>query len=261
MEYGLYSNDEFVKLSRNFVCVRSHVGVRGTEAMLEQYGIVGTRGRGPWVQGNNIDFVFFSPNLKPLTHAGLKEVDPQPTAKSQNSIRWVYTVTDDGERLGREESAEVAIAAMKKILELYPPKNKEAIRIPWQRNAETAVFYASYDDRRIVLVPGDEGAVSPRLTDSLGDPAVLRKHVHNYVFLKLETEQAPAELRDAMKQAGPDGLVILERPEGRPTKTSPWPSPQVLAVSPGPHAAASVLRLLDKHVQPPGWEAQLSSTR
>ena len=45
MEYGLYSNDEFAKLSENFVCVRTYVGVAGAEAMLQQYGIIGTRGR------------------------------------------------------------------------------------------------------------------------------------------------------------------------------------------------------------------------
>jgi hypothetical protein len=49
VEYGLYSNDEFAKLSESFVCVRTYAGVPGTEAMLKQYGIVGTRGRGPWV--------------------------------------------------------------------------------------------------------------------------------------------------------------------------------------------------------------------
>jgi hypothetical protein len=66
--------------------------------MLKQYGIVGTRGRGPRVQGNNIDYVFFSPDLKPLTHEGLKEVVPEPTGASQNSIRWRYTVPGAGEK-------------------------------------------------------------------------------------------------------------------------------------------------------------------
>src|SRR5688572_12389087 len=161
--------------------------------MLKQYGIVGTRGKGkgPWVQGNNIDYVFFSPNLKPLTHEGLKEVAPKPTEESQNSIRWRYTVEGAG---AKETIPLVATRAMKKVLELYPPKDKDTIRIPWQLNAATAVHFASYEDRRIVLVPSDKGKVSPKLTDTLGDPAVLRKHVHNYVFLKVGPE-IPAELR------------------------------------------------------------------
>jgi hypothetical protein len=221
--------------------------------MLKQYGIVGTRGRGPWVQGNNIDYVFFSPNLKPLTHEGLKEVTPEPTEESQNSIRWRYTVAGAGEK---ETMALVATRAMKKILELYPPKDKEAIRIPWQLNADTAVHFASYEDRRIVLVPNDKGEVSPNLTGSLGDAAVLRKHAHNYVFLKVGPE-VPAELRQALKRAGPDGLVIAERPEGRVRGESPWQSMKVLAVSPGAHTPASVLQLLDKHARPPGWEAKV----
>ena len=224
--------------------------------MLKQYGIVGTRGRGPWVQGNNIDYVFFSPDLKPLTHADLKEVDPEPTEESQNSIRWRYTVAGAGEK---ETIASVATHAMKKILKLYPPGDHEAIRIPWQLNADTAVHFASYEDRRIVLVPSLEGAVSRTVIDSLGAPAVLRKHVHNYVFLKLGPE-VPAELREAMRQAGPDGVVIVERPEGR-NPESPWQSAQVLAISPGPHTPASMLRLFDQHARPPGWDAKLSSTR
>jgi hypothetical protein len=223
--------------------------------MLKQYGIVGTRGKGPWVQGNNIDYVFFSPDLRPLTHEGLKEVTPEPTEESQNSIRWRYTVAGAG---AKETMARVATEAMKKVLELYPPKDKETIRIPWQLNANTAVHFASYEDRRIVLVPSVQGAPSPRLTESLGDPAVLRKHVHNYVFLKLGTE-VPAELREAMKQAGPDGLVIVERPGER--GASPWQSTKVLAVSPGPHTPASMLQLCDKYARPPGWDAKLSSTR
>jgi hypothetical protein len=257
VEYGLYSNDEFAKLSESFVCVRTHVGVPGAEAMLKQYGIVGTRGRGPWVQGNNIDFVFFSPTLKPLTHEGLKEVLPEATAESQNSVRWVYTVLGGA---SREKSAPVATQAMKKILERYPPKNHEAVRIPWQLSAGAAVHYASSDDRRIVLVPNVEGALSPKLADGLADAAVLRKHVHNYVFLKMGPE-VPAELREAMKQAGPDGLVIVERPEGRASGKSPWQSPRVVAVAPGPQTPASVLEFLDKHARAPGWDAKLSATK
>ncbi|MBW3540335.1 MAG: hypothetical protein KY476_08695 [Planctomycetes bacterium] len=257
MEYGLYSNDEFAELSENFVCVRTYVGVPGAEAMLKQYGIVGTRGRGPWVQGNNIDYVFFSPNLKPLTHEELREVVPEPTEDSQNSIRWRYTVAGAG---AKETIASTATTAMKKILERYPPRDKEAMRIPWQLNAHTAIHFASYEDRRIVLVPGAAGGVNPSLADSLRDPAVLREHVHNYVFLKLGP-QIPNELRGAVQQATPDGVVILERPDGRPDKASLWQSAKVLAVSPGPHTPASLLQLLDKQARPPGWDAQLSSTK
>jgi hypothetical protein len=236
--------------------VRSYVGLPGTVEMLKQYGIVGTRRRGPWVQGNNVDFVFFSPSLKPLTHKELKEVAPQPTADSQNSIRWVYTVP--GIR-GRRTCASVVTPVMKKVLKRYPAKDKETLRIPWQLNAATAVHFASYEDRRIVLVPTVKGEVSPKLASSLGDPAVLRKHVHNYVFLKLGSD-VPAELREAMKKAGPDGLVIVERPDERPAKGSPWQSAKVLAVSPGPgpHTAVRVLKFLDQHARPPGWEATLS---
>jgi hypothetical protein len=255
VEHGLYSNDELAELSKNFVCVRSYTGVDGTQEMLKQYGIVGTRGIGPWVQGNNLDFVFFSPNLKPLTHKELKEVEPKPTEESQNSIRWVYTVP--GAR-SRTESAGVVIGAMKKILKLYPPKDLETIRIPWQRNAATAVHFGSYEDRRIVLVPSADGADSRKLADNLGDPSVLRKHVHNYVLLKAGGE-LPDELRAALKQAGPDGLVILERPEGRVRGESPWKSMRVRAVSADLQTPASVLQLLDKHERPPGWEWQVSA--
>jgi hypothetical protein len=234
--------------------VRTYAGVAGAEAMLKQYGIVGTRGRGPWVQGNNVDYVFFSPNLKPLTHDGLKEVVPEPTEKSQNSIRWRYTVPGAAEK---ETLALVATQAMKKILQLYPPKNMDTIRIPWQLNAATAVHFASYEDRRIVLVPTLQGVVSPKLAESLGDAALLRKHVHNYVFLQIRPEQS-AELREALNQAGPDGLVILERPAGRASGASPWKSVQVLSISSGASTAASVLGLLDKHARPPGWDVKLA---
>src|SRR5688500_14895790 len=225
--------------------------------MLKQYGIVGTRGRGPWVQGNNADFVFFTPKLKPLTHAELKEVSPEPTADSQNSIRWVYTVLGG---CSREKSAPVANEAMKKILKVYPPKDTETIRIPWQLNAATAVHFASYEDRRIVLVPTVNGAVSDRWSVSLGDATVLRKHVHNYVFLKVG-DDVPADLQPALNEAGPNGLVIVERPEGRVRGQSPWQSMQVLAVSPGPHTAGSVRELLDKHARLPGWDAELAQTK
>ncbi len=150
----------------------------------------------------------------------------------------------------------VATRAMKKILERYPPRDKEAVRIPWQLNADTAVHFASYEDRRIVLVPSDKGAVSPKLTASLGDAAVLRKHVHNYVFLKLGSE-IPAELREAVKRAGPDGLVIVERPEGRAPGESPWKSMKVLATSGDPQTPTGVLEFLDKHARPPGWDAKV----
>ena len=70
--------------------------------------------------------------------------------------------------------------------------------------------------------------------------------------------EVPAELREAMKQAGPDGLVILERPEGRASGASPWKSPQVLSVSSGPHTPASMLQLLDRHARPPGWDVKLT---
>jgi hypothetical protein len=222
--------------------------------MLKQYGIVGTRGNGPWVQGNNLDFVFFSPNLKPLTHEKFKEVIPRATEESQNSIRWVYTVP--GAR-SRTECPTVAVKAMKKVLQLYPPKNKELIGIPWQLNADTAVHFSAYEDRRIVLVPSFEGTVSPRLMDSLGDAAVLRKHVHNYVFLKAGPE-LPPELSQAMKQAGPDGLVIVERPDGRIPGASAWQNMRVLAVSPGLQTPVDVLQLLDRHTRLAGWDAKIS---
>ena len=106
----------------------------------------------------------------------MKEVVPEATEKSQNSIRWRYTVVGAAEK---ETLALVATQAMKKILTLYPPKNKETIRIPWQLNAATAVHFASYEDRRIVLVPAVQDAISPKLAASLTDPALLRKHVHN----------------------------------------------------------------------------------
>lgn len=247
-------------MSRNFVCVRTYAGVPGTEAMLKQYGIVGTRGaKGPWVQGNNIDFVFFSPNVKPLTYEGLKEVTPEPTSESQNSIRWVYTVIGGA---SRQKSPPVATQAMKKILELYPPKNTEAIRIPWHLNADTALFFASFEDRRIVLVPSVKGAVSSKLETGLGDPEVLRKHIPNYAFLKIEAEQVPSELQASLKEAGPDGLVIVERPEGRLRGDgSPWKSAAVLAVCATPHSREIVLPLLDKHARPPGWDAKLAPAK
>lgn len=227
--------------------------------MLKQYGIVGTRGaKGPWTRSNNIDFVFFSPNLKPLTFEGLKEVALEPTAESQDSVRWVYTVIGG---CSREKSAPVATQAMKKIVELYPPKNKERIAIPWHLNADTALHFASFEDRRMIVVPALKGAPSPRLAAALGDPEALRKHLHNYAFLKLDPEQVPAELQASMKEAGPDGLVLLERPEGRAPGTSPWKSIQVLAVLSGPPTREGALQLLDKHARPPGWDAKPSPAK
>ena len=253
MEYGLYSDDEFARLSENFVCVRTYVGLPEATEMLKKFGIIGTR-RGPWVQGNNIDFVFFTPELKALTHEDLKPVTPEPTEDGQNSIRWVYTVIKG---LSRERSAPVANAAMKKILERYPPKDRETLRIPWHLNADTAVHFASYEDRRIVVVPGDADS---KLLESLGSQALLRKHIHNYAFLQLEDE-VPEELREAMQQAGPDGVVIVERPQNRNRDGSLWESAEMLSASPGPHTPESLLRLLDKHARPAGWDAVLSLAR
>lgn len=235
--------------------MRTYAGLPGVEAMLKQYGIVGTRGaKGPWVQGNNIDFVLFSPGLKAFTYEGLKEVTPEPTTDGQNAIRWVYTVIGGASRL---KGPPVAAGAMKKIVEIYPPKDKETIRIPWHLNADTALFFASFEDRRIVAVPSVKGAVSPKVAAGLGDLEVLKKHVHNYAFLRLEPDQVPSELQAAMQEAGPDGLVIVERPEGRERGVSPWKSAPVLAVSTAPHARDAVLPLLDKHARPPGWDAKL----
>ena len=206
-----------------------------------------------------MDYVFFTPGLKPLTHEGLREVAPEPTAESQNAIRWVYTVP--GAR-DKKTTASVATAAMKKVLALYPPKDTETIRVPWQLNAGTAVHFASYEDRRIVLAPADaRGAVSPKLAAALGDPAVLRKHVHNYVFLKVKADEPlPAGLREAMKRVGADGVVIAERPEGLPAKRSALQSVEVREASPGPCAAMAVRRLLDEHERPPGWDAKHLAT-
>jgi hypothetical protein len=223
--------------------------------MLKQYGIVGTKGKTPWVQGNNVDFVFFSPNLKPLTHDGLKEVFPEPTAASQNSIRWVYTVP--GVR-SRETAAPIVVATMKKVLEQYPPNNTQVMRIAWQLNVATAVHFASCEDRRIVLALTTQNEITPKLAGNLGDLAVLRKHVHNYVFLKAGPD-IPASLKEALDKAGPDGLVILERPEGRERGASPWQAMRVLAVSADLQSPASVLEFLDKNARPPGWDAKLSS--
>ena len=225
--------------------------------MLKQFGIVGTRGRGPWVQGNNIDYVFFTPDLKPLTHDGLKEVAPQATEESQNSIRWRYTVPGAAER---ETMAAVATGAMKTILQRYPPKDTRTQRIPWQLNVHTAIHFASFEDRRVILVPADESGVNAEVAASLSDPAVLDKHVHNYVFLKIAAQGLPADLRRAITEAGPAGLVILERPSGRPDRDAPWESAtQILATAPGPHTPATLLQLLDKHERPPGWDARLAA--
>lgn len=246
-------------MSENFVCVRTYVGLPGTDSMLKQYGIVGTRGaKGPWTRSNNIDFVFFSPTLKPVTYDGFKEVTLEPTAESQDSVRWVYTVIGG---CSREKSAPVATEAMKKVVELYPPRNKEVSRVPWHLNADTALHFASFEDRRMIVVPATKGAPSAKLTAALEDPDLLRKHIHNYAFLKLETGQVPAELQAALKEAGPDGMVLLERPEGRAPGTSPWKSAQILAAFPGPCTREGVFALLDKHARPPGWDAKPAPPR
>lgn len=216
--------------------------------------MVGTRGKGPWTRSNNIDFVFFSPTLKPLTYEGLKEVGLEPTAESQDSVRWVYTVIGG---CNRQKSAPVATEAMRKILEKYPPKDKELLRIPWHYNADSAFYFASFEDRRLIAVPARKGAVSLKALEALGDPELLRKHIHNYAFLKVDPDQAPAEIRAAFEQAGPDGWVILERPDEAPSRQAPWSSARVLATGPGEGA----LQLLDKHGRAPGWDAKAAGAK
>lgn len=222
--------------------------------MLRQYGIVGARGaKGPWVQGNNVDFVFFTPDLKALTHKDLAAVVPEATEEGQNSIRWVYTVMGGS---SRQKAAPVAVEAMKKILEMYPPKDKETRKVPWQLNAETAFFFASYEDRRIVIVPTHKGKITPKLSAAIESLKLLDRFAHDYVFLRVERDQAAEALRKPLQEAGEEGVVILERPQGWTPRSRPWESVETIAVSPGPHTAESLQKLLAEHVRLPGWDAR-----
>ena len=166
---------------------------------------------------------------------------------------------DGEERITREESAPIAVAAMKQILMRYPPKDLKTVRVPWQPNPGFAAYYASFDDRRVVIVPMVEGKADSQTAQSLESPEVLKKHFTNYVFLKLAPNNAPPEIQKAMEKAGPEGLVILERPESTGSlKKTPLNGAKVLAAAAGPHSPASIKKLLDKYERPPGWEQQIS---
>ena len=105
----------------------------------------------------------------------------------------------------------------------------------------------------MVSAPG--GAADPELAKVLEKPEVLGRFERHYVFVRVDPKDAPPELADFLRQAGPSGLVLLDLARsvdgfGESQSERPKTYPKVLAVRGGPPAKSAVVELLARHVAP-----------
>jgi hypothetical protein len=161
-----------------------------------------------------------------------------------------------------QEIVEKTVELMREIAKLYPAK-REASVAPWQVSLSHAVFVSAWDTqfarseevrdpRRMIIVPAPGGTVDAGLAGILDAADVLGRFESHYVFVKLDPATAPAEWAEALKQAGPQGLMIADTAksvDGFGKHAGPARIyPAVVAAKAGPLDKAGVIGLLGKHV-------------
>ncbi|HEX7897370.1 MAG TPA: thioredoxin family protein [Planctomycetota bacterium] len=247
MEQRLCSpGSDFSKLSKHFICIRLYYTAKGASAPFAKLGLgnpVGPR--------NNVDLAFLTPDgrnidvhsLQPMTGPGEGVWVRDLVAREKNQA-------GDG-----EEIVETTVQLMRKIAARYPVK-KDVHAAPWQVSLSHAIFVSAWDSkqakggaardlRRLVL--------ASTAVEALDDPEVLRKFERHYVFARVEPKDAPAELKEDLERAGPQGLVLLDVAAGvdgfgeKQDKVART-YPKVLAVQAGPLTKATVVDLLGRHL-------------
>ncbi len=200
---------------------------------------------------NNVDLAFLTPDGK--------SIDVR-TLKPASGPCWVRDVvaTEKNQAGDGKEIVEKTIELMEAVSKLYPARRAEPA-VPWQVSLSHAVFVSAWDtknarrrggmdSRRIVLVPAP---VDPALGKALGNAEVLRNFEPQHVFVRLDPKEAPPELADAFRRAGPAGIVLLDAAQtvegfGRDQERMARTYPPVIEAKPGPHTKASVAALLGK---------------
>jgi hypothetical protein len=149
---------------------------------------------------------------------------------------------------------------MRGIAKLYPVK-RAAHATPWQVSLSHALFVSALDShlackggprdqRRTVMV---SSPVDPALEKALEDVDVLQKLERHYVFVQVDPKDAPAELKECLERAGPQGLTVLDVARsvngfGQSQAQVSRIYPKVVATQSGPLTKAGVVELLGKHV-------------
>lgn len=160
------------------------------------------------------------------------------------------------------EIVEKTVELMRQIAKIYPAR-REAPVAPWQVSLSHAVFVSAWDTqfarsegvrdpRRMLIVPAPGGAVDAGLAGMLDSADLLSRYESHYVFAKVDPAQAPAEWAEALRQAGPQGLVIAEAArsvDGFGKHAGPARVyPAVVVAKAGPVDPAGLAGLLGKHI-------------
>lgn len=206
---------------------------------------------------NNVDLAFLTPDGRNIDVRSLKPIEG-PSLEGA----WVRDIVarEKNQAGDGEEIVATAVELMKKISALYPAK-KEFPSTPWQVSLSHGVFVAAWDSqtarnggerdvRRLLVLPSP---LDPALEKALESPEVLRKFERHYVFVKLDPKDAPAELKEPLEKAGPQGLLVLDTPRsvdgfGQSQDRITRVFPKLLASPSGPLTKPALVELLAKHV-------------
>lgn len=215
--------------------------------------------RGP---RNNVDLAFLAPDGRNIDVRTLKVVE----GTSRDGL-WIRDIvaTEKNQAGDGKEIVEETVKRMKELVRLHPGRS-ETNGVPWQASLGHGVFVSAWDSqlarcggprepRRIVLAAAPGGRVDPDLESVLEDPGVLGRFERHYVFVRLDPREAPAEFADALDQAGPRGLVLLDLARsvdgfGQSQDGALRTYPKTLLTRAGPLAKAAVMDLLARHVAP-----------
>jgi hypothetical protein len=274
VESGLCSSSsDFHALSKKFVCVRLYYTLEGASEPFAKLGLGNPArpdanfnlGKPGEVKRNNVDVAFLDPDGRPI-HLFRLRPDAKPALGASALGCWVRDLPG-GEAAGNgTQMVRQTIELMREISKLHPGK-EDALVIPWQVSLAHAIFVSAWDNPdskrgwgrrdspRIVVAPAQRGKVDPGVERSLGDPDVLKKHGHRYVFVRLEPGKAPPEWAEAFERAGAEGLMIVEDAQtvngfGQRQVGVPRTYPKVLEAMPGPLTKTAVMELLDRCADP-----------
>jgi hypothetical protein len=241
-EGGLLSSVPFKAMAaENFVCVRLFsTALGGGHAQVRKF-----------LPGINDEF------LQRLMYQGNSIVILTPEGKI---ITTQYTAVDQSPELKdsdvqMEEKIPEGYLQLRQVMKRFPATGKPAVATPWQFSPAHALVVAWDDNRRIVVVPSQDGRIDASLERSLADSELLKKHQSRYAFVKVGAEHMPPpEIQEALDRAGTGGVLILDIPAtdvgcvgGGKDQHYQGAWPRVRAVAPGPHTADSLAKLLQEH--------------
>jgi hypothetical protein len=239
---------DFSKLSKHFICVRLYYTAKGASAPFAKLGLgnpVGPR--------NNVDLAFLAPDGRNIDVRSL-----QPMTGPGEGV-WVRDIVsrEKNQAGDGEEIVATAVQLMRKIAALYPVK-KDVHATPWQVSLSHAVFVSAWDSKQARAGAARDPrriVVAATGVEALEDPDVLRRFERHFVFAKVDPKEAPAELKEDLERAGPQGLLLLDEATsvngfGEKQDKVARSYPKVLAVKAGPLTKAGVVDLLGKHAPP-----------